>query len=265
MALQLKRPLIWFDQESTGVNTTVDRICEIAFIKQMPDGTLDKRQMIIDPGISIPKQASDIHGITDEVIAKLKADGKAPLFSKVAPNIFKFIQGCDVAGYGIINFDIPMLSEEFARCGIQWPEPDMKALDNMNIFKKKEERTLKAALKFYCGKELKDAHEALADIEASMEVIDGQLDKYSDLKELSFDELCAYSKMDDRLDLNGFFVKNEDGKVVFNVGKHKNSPVAEVFKTDHSYYNWIMKSDMSADTKRHAQSMYERINPPKKQ
>jgi len=265
MNFKLERPLAVFDTESTGTSIGKDRIIEISVTKHHPDGSSETRACYIDPCMDIPKEASDVHGITTEKMQQLIADKKAFKFVSIAKNLSEFITGCDFAGFMIINFDIPLLSEEFSRCGIKFPEPDALFLDAGNIFKKMEPRTLVAGLKFYCDEELPEAHQAGADVTASFKVLNAQIERYPELKGKTIQEIAEFCKMDNRVDLAGSFVRKDDGKVYFAFGKHKDSKVADVFKSDHSYYNWIMdKSDMTADTKAHAKYFYEAVNPPKK-
>lgn len=270
--LKLHRPIVDFDIESTGTDPATARIVQLAVVKTMPDGQIDIRKMIIDPGVPIPKLASDIHGITDEVIAEMKLKGPVYKFADVAQAIYKFIDGCELRGYNIRNYDIPLLAEEFARAGIDFwfegamfPKPDVLVFDAMVIFKKKEERTLTAALKFYCDKDIENAHDALADVYAAQEVFLSQVTHYEDLNAMTPAELHEYCKMDNRVDLSGFFVRKEDGRVYFSGGKYKDQKVADVFMTKEgmSYYHWMIeKGSFTSNTLRHAREMYGMIHPP---
>lgn len=268
--LKLTRPLIDIDFETTGTNPATCRVVSVAATKTMPDGTIDVRSMIIDPCCDIPTAASDVHKITNEVLAEMKLKGKVYTFADIAKSMYAFVDGCDFRGYGIIDFDIPVLAEEFARAGIdfwgngeQFPKPGTLYFDGMVIFKKMEERTLTAALQFYCGIHLTEAHEAMADLMASKQVFLAQIKHYEGLDEMPLEDLAAFCKRDNRVDLSGFFIRKDDNRVYFAFGKHKDKKVADVFMTDHSYYNWMIEEGaFTSDTKRHARTMYAMIHNP---
>lgn len=243
MKLELTRPLVFFDLETTGVEPARDRIVEIGLIKLNPDGTKEMKCRRINPGMPIPASSTAIHGITD---ADVKDE---PFFAQVARSLKGWIEGCDLAGYNSNKFDVPMLVEEFLRAGVEVDLNDIKLVDVQNIFHKKEQRTLVAAYKFYCGGDLANAHSASADIEATMEVLLAQLERYDDLP-CSVEELSEYSKMNKNVDFAGRIIEDESGKAVFNFGKHKGRLVADVFRNEPSYYDWIVRGDFTLDTKR---------------
>jgi len=268
--LKLHRPICDFDLETTGTNPASARIVQIAIKKTFPNGIVDIRKMIIDPECNIPKEASDVHGITNELIEEMRLQGPVYKFSDIAKAIYGFIDNCELRGYNIKDYDIPLLAEEFARAGIDFwgndeyfPKKDVLIFDGKVIFFKKEERTLTAAVKFYCAKELIDSHDALVDLEASQDVFLAQIDRYEDLSKMTPVELHEFCKTDNRVDLSGSFVRKEDNRVYFTFGKHKDKKVSDVFMTDHSYYNWMIdKGEFTSDTKRHARMMYAMIHNP---
>jgi DNA polymerase-3 subunit epsilon len=242
MALQLKKPLVFLDLETTGVNVGSDRIVEIAMVKVQPNGNRDSRTYRINPTIPIPKEASDVHHISNEDVAN------EPTFAELASAINTFLGGCDLAGYNSNKFDIPLLIEEFARTGVHFDIGTRKLIDVQNIFHKMEQRTLSAAYKFYCDKDLAGAHSAEADATATYEVLLAQLEKYQSLQN-DVDFLSQFSTVQKNVDLAGRIVMNEKGEEVFNFGKYKGRAVREIFKTDTSYYDWMMKGDFATNTK----------------
>lgn len=242
MDLKLKRPLIFFDLETTGTNPMRDRIVEISLIKVYPDGTEEERTRRINPGMPIPAEATAVHHITDEMVAN------EPKFTQIAKALYAMFDNCDIAGYNSNRFDVPVLMEEFARAGIKFETEGRHFIDVQNIFFAMEPRTLVAAYKFYCGKELEDAHSANADTRATYEVLKGQLDRYESL-ENDVEVLSSFSRTKN-LDLAGRIVRNEKGEVIFNFGKYKGRTVESVFTTvDPSYYNWMMQGDFAQNTK----------------
>lgn len=243
MELNLKNPIIFFDLETTGTNITKDRIVEISFLKVHPNGKEEIKTKRINPEIPIPKESSDIHGITDEDIAD------APTFRQIARSLADQIEGCDLAGFNSSRFDIPLLAEEFLRVGLDIDFSRKKLIDVQIIFHKKEQRTLEAAYKFYCDRTLDDAHSAEADTLATFEVLKAQLDKYNDLPNDIAKLAEEYSFFNNNVDLAGRIIKNEEGIEVFNFGKHKGKPVAEVLKTEPSFYAWMMDADFPLNTK----------------
>ena len=243
MNLKLNKPLAFFFFFSTGVNTAKYRIVEISILKILPDGTKETYTKRVNPEMPILKESSEINGIYDKDIAD------APTFKQIAPELLVFLKNCDLAGYNSNKFDIPVLVEEFLRVEVDFDFESRKFIDVQNIFHKMEQRTLVAAYKFYCDKSLENAHSAEADIKATYEVLEAQLEKYNDL-EPSVDYLEKFSKMHDSADLMGRIVFNKDGQEVFNFGKHKGKTVAEVLKKDPSYYSWMMNGDFPLYTKK---------------
>ena len=243
MKLNLKNPIIFFDLETTGTNIAIDRIVEISWLKVDIQGKETTRTMLINPTIPIPKEASDIHGITDDDVKD------APAFQEVAKSLAKEFEGCDLAGYNCNRFDIPLLAEEFMRADVDIDMTRRKFIDVQVIFMKMEQRTLSAAYQFFCGKELEDAHSAEADTLATYEVLQAQLDRYKDLKnDMAF--LADFSKQNNNVDFAGRIVFNDKMIEVFNFGKYKGIPVAEVLEKDPGYYGWMMQGDFPLFTKK---------------
>ncbi len=249
MAFNLKRPLVIFDLETTGINISADRIVELAYIKLLPDGSETSDCMRFNPGIPIPAEVSMIHGIYEEDIKD------APFFKDKARMLADTFMGCDFGGFNSTKFDLPMLVEEFLRAEIEFDTDNRKMVDAQRIFHMMEQRTLTAAYKFYCNKELVDAHSAAADTRATLEVLLAQLEKYPVLKN-EVDFLHQFLGMDKNVDLAGRMVLNTKDQVVFNFGKHKNKPVKEVLKSEPSFYKWMMDGDFSLDTKRKLTRLY---------
>lgn len=243
MQLKLKNPLVFFDLETTGINTTKDRIVEISLLKVYPDGREEVRTRRINPGMPIPAQSTAIHGITDEDVKD------CPQFKQVAKSLADILEGCDIAGFNSNRFDVPVLSEEFLRAGVDFDFSKRKFIDVQVIYHRKEPRNLAAAYQFYCGKELDDAHSAEADTRATYEVLKGQLAKYPDL-ENDVDFLSQnFSSFNNNVDFAGRMIFNEEGVEVFNFGKHRGKPVEEVLKNEPSYYSWMMDGDFPLNTK----------------
>lgn len=244
MKLNLKRPIVFFDLETTGVDASKDRIVEISMVKVMPDGEEIVKTRRINPGMPIPPEATAIHGITDADVAG------EPKFAQIARSLEQFIRGCDFGGFNSNRFDLPMLVEEFMRAGVEVDDfKRRKFIDVQNIFHKKEQRTLVAAYKFYCDKELEGAHSAEADTRATYEVLKAQLDRYDDL-ENDVDALAAFSCRAEAADYAGRILFNDKGEEVFGFGKYKGRSVAEVFREEPSYYAWMMNGDFPLYTKR---------------
>jgi len=240
--LNLKRPLVILDLETTGVNIGSDRIVEIGLVKVHPSGSREVKTHRINPTIPIPAEASAVHGISD-------ADVKdAPTFADLARELFAFLGGADLAGYNSNKFDIPLLIEEFTRVNIDFDISERKLVDVQNIFHKMEQRTLSAAYKFYCAKDLAGAHSADADALATYEVLLAQVEKYDSLKN-EIDYLSQFSTVQKNVDLAGRIVFNDKGQEIFNFGKHKGRLVSDVFRSDTSYYDWMMKGDFATNTK----------------
>ncbi len=242
MKLNLRNPLIFFDLETTGIDVASDRIVEISYLKVFPNGDEESKTMKVNPTIPIPPKVSAIHGITDEDVRD------APKFSEVARTLSKIFEGCDFAGYNSNKFDIPLLAEEFLRAGVDIDLKKRKFIDIQVIFHKKEQRTLSAAYKFYCDRDLEDAHSAEADTKATYEVLKAQLDRYADLPN-DVDELSKYSSQNRNVDFLGRIIYNEDGVEIFNFGRYKGQPVAEVLKKDPGYYGWMMNGQFPLHTK----------------
>ena len=256
MKLNLKRPIAFFDLETTGLNIMHDRIVEVSVLRINVNGTQEQRTWRINPGIPIPPETTAIHGISDADVANEKT------FKQAAPEIAKFFGGCDLAGYNILKFDLPMLVEEFIRAGVNFDPKDRQLIDVMNIFMKMEPRTLKGAYRFFLNKELDNAHSANADTFATYEVLMAMLDRYKDTEYTDFKgvtskpivndmtELAQFSSHHQNADLMGQIVYDEQGKAVFKFGKHKDERVEDVFRKEPQYYDWIMKSDFPEYTKR---------------
>lgn len=243
MKLKLNKPIVFFDLETTGVDVAKDRIVEISILKLYPDGKKDIKTRRVNPEMPIPPGSTEIHGISDEDVKD------EPTFKAMAKSLAQFIDNSDLAGYNSNKFDVPLLAEEFLRVGVDFDLESRKLVDVQNIFHKMEQRTLVAAYKFYCEKELIDAHSAEADNIATYEVLEAQLDKYDELEnDISF--LAEFSSRSNNADLMGRIVYNADKVEVFNFGKHKGKPVTEVLENEPSYYNWMMNGDFPLYTKK---------------
>ena len=243
MRLNLKNPLLFFDLETTGINIVKDRIIEISYVKVSPNGKEESRTFRVNPGMPIPPESTAIHGITDEDVKD------CPTFKEIAKTLAKQIEGCDLAGYNSNRFDIPMLAEEFLRAGVDIDLNRRKFIDVQTIFHKMEQRTLSAAYKFYCDKDLENAHTAEADTRATYEVLQAQLDRYPALKnDVGF--LSQFSSYSNNVDFAGRMVYNDKGEEVINFGKYKGRLAAEVLKADPGYYSWIMNGDFPLNTKK---------------
>ena len=243
MKLNLKNPLVFFDLETTGTNINSDRIVEICYLKVYPNGNEESKTMRINPEMHIPEASSAIHGIYDADVAD------CPTFKDVAKSIANDLEGCDLAGFNSNRFDIPLLAEEFLRVGVDIDMMKRKFIDVQVIFHKLEQRTLSAAYKFYCDKNLEDAHTAEADTRATYEVLKAQLDRYPDVLENDMKFLADYSSYNKNVDFAGRIVYNEQGVEVFNFGKYKGMPVAEILKKDIGYFGWLMQGDFTLNTK----------------
>jgi DNA polymerase-3 subunit epsilon len=243
MKLKLKRPLVFFDLETTGINIAKDRVVEISILKVHPNGNKELKTWLVNPEMEIPKEASDIHGITNEKVVT------EPTFKELASQITEMIKGCDLAGFNSNRFDIPLLAEEMLRSGIDFSMNNRKAIDIQTIFHKKEQRTLSAGYKFYCNKDLENAHSAEADTVATYEILLAQIDKYDDL-ENDVDKLSEFSQHIGRADFAGFILKNENNEPIFSFGKYKGQKVLDVLNRDKGYYNWIQNADFPLYTKK---------------
>jgi DNA polymerase III subunit epsilon len=243
MRLNLKNPIIFFDLETTGINIASDRIVEISYLKVELNGNESTKTLRINPGMPIPEKVIAIHGITNEDVKD------SPSFNEVAKSIAKDFEGCDLAGYNSVRFDIPLLAEEFLRSGVDIDLKRRKFVDVQVIFMKMEPRTLSAAYKFFANKELADAHSAEADTLATYEVLQAQLDRYPNL-ENDIGKLAEFSAHNRNVDFAGRIVYNEDDVEVFNFGKHKGKAVIEVLHSDPGYYGWMMNGDFPLYTKK---------------
>lgn len=254
MKLHLKNPLTFFDLETTGTNIVKDRIVEISVVKLMPNGESITKTNKVNPTVPIPHETSLIHGIYDEDVKD------CPTFKNIAKSFAQFLEGSDLAGFNILKFDVPMLVEEFLRADVEFDVSKRKLVDAQKIFHMMEKRTLSAAYKFYCGKNLDNAHSAEADTKATLEVLEAQVERYAGQEvvdnlgkkvgvvENDVDSLHNLTKSN-LADLAGRIVFNNDGVEVFNFGKHRNKPVANVLKQDPSYYDWMMKGEFPQNTK----------------
>ncbi|MEG1562397.1 MAG: exonuclease domain-containing protein [Bacteroides sp.] len=243
MKLNLKNPLVFFDLETTGVNINTDRIVEICYLKVHPNGNEEAKTLRINPEMHIPEASSAVHGIYDADVAN------CPTFKEVARNIANDLEGCDLAGFNSNRFDIPVLAEEFLRASVDLDMTKRKMIDVQVIFHKMEQRTLSAAYKFYCQKNLEDAHTAQADTRATYEVLKSQLDRYGNELKNDVTFLAEYSTYNKNVDFAGRMVYDEKGAEVFNFGKYKGLLVTEVLKKDPGYYSWILNSDFTLNTK----------------
>ncbi|HPL94057.1 MAG TPA: 3'-5' exonuclease [Paludibacteraceae bacterium] len=243
MKLALKNPIVFFDLETTGTNIVSDRIVEIAYLKIYPNGNEESKRYLVNPEMPIPQEVTAIHGISDEDVKN------EPVFKELAKIIAKDIEGCDLAGYNSVRFDLPLLAEEFLRANVDIDLAKRKMIDVQVIFHKMEQRTLSAAYKFYCNSELTNAHTAEADTRATYEVLKAQLDRYDNLKnDVAF--LADFSAQHKNADLAGRIIFNDKNEEVFNFGKYKGRRVEDVLNEDMGYYGWIMKGDFSLYTKK---------------
>lgn len=254
---QLDRPLAVFDIESTGTNPRADRIIELAIVKLLPKGGQQVLTYQVNPGIPIPPEAAAIHGITDADVAN------KPLFRAIAPELYRELDGCDLGGYNIIRFDIPMLIEEFQRASLNFSLDGRRVIDAQRIFHKREPRDLKAALAFYCNELFLDGHRAEADALATLRVLEGQFERYGDLpRDLS--ELDKYCSVRDPswVDRDGK-LRWAGGEITINFGKKKGEKLRDLARTDPSFLRWILKGDFASDTKEIVAKILEgkRIDP----
>jgi DNA polymerase-3 subunit epsilon len=253
--LKLKKPLAFFDLETTGIQIQKDRIVEIAIAKANIDGSVEVKTRRINPGIPIPLEASLVHGIYDDDVKD------EPSFRQVARSLAQFLEGCDLAGFNSNKFDVPMLVEEFLRNEVDFDVKNRKLIDAQRIYHLMEPRNLSAAYKFYCQKDLENAHSAEADVLATLEVLNAQVQYYADRALVDKEgkeyfpiqnDMTVLSELtsNNLVDFAGRMVYNKDRVPVFNFGKHLGRPVAEVLKAEPSYYDWIMKGEFPMDTKR---------------
>lgn len=262
MKLNLKKPLIIFDLETTGLDLVKDKIIQIAYIKVYPDGKEERESLFINPGVKIPKEVTAITGISDEMVA-----GK-PTFKELSSQLLSVFDGCDIAGFNSNHFDVPLLAEEFLKAGIDFDFSKCRLIDVQTIFHKMEWRNLEAAYEFYCGRKMKEdfpPHQADNDTEATYRVLQGQLDMYSPERQESADRqlvndieaLAEFSKTNNNVDFAGRIIWKETVNAagekvrqeVFNFGKYKGISVAEVLRRDPGYYGWILNGDFTYNTK----------------
>jgi len=243
MNLSITKPIAFFDLETTGIQIATDRIVEISILKVYPNGNKESKTWLVNPEIEIPKEASDIHGITNEKVVM------EPKFSELAPRVSKMIEGCDLAGFNSNRFDIPLLAEEMLRAKVNFDMEDRKAIDVQVIFHKKEQRTLSAGYKFYCGKDLDNAHSAEADTMATYEILEAQIERYDDLQ-TDVEFLSEFSSHKKRADFAGFIVLDEEQKEMFSFGKYRGRKVLDVLKENPGYYNWMQNADFPLYTKK---------------
>ncbi|PTM04505.1 MAG: DNA polymerase III subunit epsilon [Bacteroidetes bacterium] len=243
MELSLKRPICFFDLEATGTSVTQDRIVEISILKVFPNGNKESKTWLVNPGMQMSDEVIAIHGISNEKVAN------EPGFKELAHRVLDMIKDSDLAGYNSNRYDIPLLAEEFLRAGIDFEMGKRVAIDVQNIFHKMEQRTLSAAYKFYCEKELINAHSAEADTLATYEILKSQLDRYEDL-ENDMSSLAEFSNRFRAADFAGFIIFNDDDIECFSFGKYKNQAVAEVLQKDPGYYGWIQNADFPLYTKK---------------
>ena len=243
MELELTKPIVFFDLETTGVNIAKDRIVEISILKIQPNGTKESKTWLVNPEMEIPEESSAIHGITNEKVVN------EPTFKELAEEVSTLIAGCDLAGFNSNRFDIPLLAEEMLRAEVDFDMKNRVAVDVQVIFHKKEQRTLGAAYQFYCDKILEDAHSAEADTNATYEILKSQLDKYEDLDN-NIKWLSEFSSHKKRADFAGFITFDDDDEEVFTFGKYRGKKVVEVLEQDKGYYSWIQKADFPLYTKK---------------
>lgn len=243
MELKLKKPIIFFDLETTGVNVVTDRIVQISYIKVMPNGEEIEKNYFVNPGMHIPEEASAVHHIYDEDVKD------KPTFRQLAQTLANDFLGCDLAGFNSNRFDVPLLVEEMLRNGVNFDITKCRCVDVQNIYHKKEPRTLTAAYRYYCGANLEDAHSADADTRATYEVLKAQLDKYEDL-ENDVEFLCKFSKMSKNIDPMGCFAYNDKDEAVFTFGKYKGKGILDVLRDDPSYYAWMINGSFALSTKK---------------
>ncbi|SDX20028.1 3'-5' exonuclease [Aequorivita viscosa] len=243
MELNLKKPICFFDLETTGINVAKDRIVEIAILKVYPNGNKESHTWRVNPERPIPLESSAIHGITDEMVAN------EPTFKELAPKVYALIKDSDLGGFNSNRFDIPLLAEELLRAEVDFDMKKALSIDVQTIFHKMEKRTLEAAYKFYCDKDLVDAHSAEADTNATYEVLKAQLDRYPEL-ENDMAALADFSSHIDHVDFAGFISYNEDGREIFSFGKYKGKLVDEILENDPGYFGWVLNADFPLYTKK---------------
>lgn len=253
MNLKLNRPICFFDLETTGVNVSEDRIVEISILKLFPNGNKESKTWLVNPGVPIPPETTAVHGIDDE---KVKDE---PTFADLSSEIHSMIKDCDLAGFNSNKFDVPLLAEEFLRVGVDFDIDNSKLVDVQNIFHKMEQRTLVAAYKFYCDKDLTDAHSAAADTMATYEVLEAQIEKYQGDLQGDVDFLSDFSARGRNVDFAGFIRYNEENQEIFSFGKHKGKTVREVLEIEPGYYGWILGAQFPLYTKKTLEKIFHKI------
>lgn len=243
MKIKLSKPICFFDLETTGINISKDRIVEISILKVFPNSNKESRTWLVNPEISIPSEVSKIHGITNEMVIN------EPSFKEIASQLKEMINNCDLGGFNSNKFDIPLLAEEFLRSNIDFDLEKIKCIDVQNIFHKMEKRTLGAAYKFYCKKDLIDAHSSKADTLATYEVLEAQIEKYSEL-ENNVTFLSEFSSRNRTVDLAGFIIYDQNNVPCFSFGKHKGKSVDFIIDNEPGYFGWILNSDFPMYTKK---------------
>lgn len=243
MELQLTKPICFFDLETTGTNVAKDRIVEISILKIFPNGNKESKTWLVNPEMPIPQEVIEVHGISNEKVAN------EPTFKQLSKEVYKMIKDSDLAGFNSDRFDIPLLAEEMLRADVDFDMKHMMSVDVQTIFHKMEKRTLGAAYKFYCDKDLEDAHSAEADTNATYEVLKAQLDRYPDL-ENNVKKLSQFTTRKQSLDFAGFIGVDENGQPIFAFGKHKGKTVDEVMESEPGYFGWILNADFPLYTKK---------------
>lgn len=240
--IKLDKPLVIFDLETTGLSTSLDRIVEIAYLKIAPDGEISKGDIFLNPEISIPKEASEVHGITNEQVEN------EPTFKDKARELFEVFSGCDYGGFNIVSFDLPMLKREFMRAGLDFDFADAKIIDSKVIYHHMEPRTLSAAYKFYCKKEHEEAHSALGDVEATTEILGRQLEQYEEIRDWEF-VYKIHHIADERFVDAGRKFFWRDGEAYFAFSKYRGQPLREIVESDAGFLEWVLGADFSEETK----------------
>lgn len=253
MRLKLDRPVVFFDLETTGTNITDDRIVELSAIKLHPSGVTDPHTIRVNPGRPIPPEASAVHHITDADVASL------PGFAAYAKSIAKFFENCDIAGFNSNRFDVPMLDQEFQRAGIDFDFSGVRFIDVQTIFHKKEPRTLVAAYRYYCDKDLEQAHSANADTQATYEVLMAQLERYHDLP-CDIEALSEFASNNRNVDFVGRLIYDDQHREVINFGKHKGRLAEDVLRSEPSYFEWVKNGDFTRNTKQCFEHIYRRVH-----
>ena len=252
--MNITKPIVFFDLETTGLNTQQDRIVEICMIKVHPDGEREELYSRVNPTIPVPERAAEIHGLDDVMLSM------EPTFAEIAPKVKSFIEGCDLGGYNIVKFDIPLLSEELSRAGINHSFRQHKVFDSYLIWVKCESRDLTGAVKRFLGEDMVDAHRAKADVEATGKILMKQLKEFGDAFESASELADETSGLKDKLDFAGKFVKNDNNQIVITFGKHKDKPVQQINTEDNGYLKWMFEvADFPTETKLLAKQIYEKL------